>query len=42
MLDELTEILHMNRQYLASLLRSTDKVFARRGKVVIVNGGSDL
>jgi len=36
MLDELTEILHMNRQYLASLLRSTDKVFARRGKVVII------
>lgn len=37
MLDELTEILHMNRQYLASLLRSTDKVFARRKKVVVVS-----
>ena len=31
MLDELTEMLHMNRQHLAKLLRNTGRVVARKG-----------
>ncbi|MBP8674917.1 MAG: hypothetical protein KBH34_01285 [Acetomicrobium sp.] len=31
MLDKLAEILHMNRQYLASLLRKTGRVVAKKG-----------
>jgi hypothetical protein len=37
MLDELTEMLHMNRQHLAKLLRSTGRVVARKGNVVVVS-----
>ncbi|MFN3395319.1 MAG: hypothetical protein ACK4Z9_00800 [Thermodesulfovibrionales bacterium] len=36
MLKELSEILHMNKQYLASLLRKGGKVVARDGKFVVV------
>ncbi len=36
MLDELTHILHMNRQYLATLLSKAWKVIARKGGVVVV------
>jgi len=37
MLDELTEMLHMNRQHLAKLLRNTGRVVARKGNVVVVS-----
>lgn len=37
MLDELAEILHMNRQYLARCLRKTARVVARKGNVVVVS-----
>ena len=37
MLDELAEMLHMNRQYLASCLRKTARVVARKGNVVVVS-----
>lgn len=35
-LEELSEILHMNRQYLASLLRKVGKVALRKGRSVVV------
>lgn len=35
-LEELSEILHMNKQYLASLLRKAGKVVVRKGKIVVV------
>jgi len=36
MLDELSEILHLNRQYLSSLLRNIGNPIIRNGKVVVV------
>ena len=35
-LDELSEILHLNRQYLSSLLRNIGNPIIRNGKVVVV------
>ncbi len=36
MLEELSAILHMNRQYLASLLKNIGKVILRKGKFLVV------
>jgi len=36
LLEELTKILHINRQYIASLLRNSRKVICRKGKIVVV------
>lgn len=36
MLNELFKLLHMNRQYLAGLLRNAGKVIYRKGKAVVV------
>jgi len=36
MLDELSEILHLNRQYISSLLRNIGNPIIRNGKVVVV------
>lgn len=36
MLNELSKILHLNRQYLASLLRTHEKIISKKGNVVFV------
>lgn len=36
MLEELSLILHLNRQYIASLLRKARRVIVRRGRVVVI------
>ncbi|MCX8031631.1 MAG: hypothetical protein N3A59_08670 [Thermodesulfovibrionales bacterium] len=36
MLTELSEILHINRQYIAFLLRKSQNVVIRKGKIVVV------